>query len=138
MNNRKTRVLVAKPGLDGHDLGAKLIARKLRDAGMEVIYTGLHQSPQDIVAAALQEDAQVIAVSILSGTHLVTARRLFEELSAQGVRDDVLVLFGGTIPVRDIPELKEIGVAGVFPTSSPPEKAIAFIRERISEVIGHD
>ncbi len=131
MSNQRTRVIVAKPGLDGHDLGAKLIARKLRDAGMEVIYTGLHQSPQEIVAAAMQEDAQVIALSILSGTHLTAARRLFEELEAQGVRDDFLVLFGGTIPNRDIPKLKEFGVAEVFPTSTPPEKAIAFIRERI-------
>ena len=110
---RRTRVVIAKPGLDGHDRGAKVIARALRDAGMEVIYTGLRQSPEQIVAAAAQEDADVIGLSILSGAHLPICRRVVELLRERGM-DSVRVLVGGIIPSQDIPELKRLGVAEVF------------------------
>jgi len=110
---RRIRVLMAKPGLDGHDRGAKVVARALRDAGMEVIYTGLRQSPEQIVAAAEQEDADVIGLSILSGAHLAICRRVLELVSERGL-DDVRVFVGGIIPSQDIPELKELGVAEVF------------------------
>jgi methylmalonyl-CoA mutase C-terminal domain/subunit len=111
--SRRIRVLMAKPGLDGHDRGAKVVARALRDAGMEVIYTGLRQSPEQIVAAAEQEDADVIGLSILSGAHLAICRRILELASERGL-DDVRVFVGGIIPSQDIPELKELGVAEVF------------------------
>ena len=111
--SQKIRVVIAKPGLDGHDRGAKVIARALRDAGMEVIYTGLRQTPEQIVAAALQEDADVIGLSILSGAHNHIAPRLMQLLKEKGL-DDVLVLIGGIIPDVDIPKLKEIGVKGIF------------------------
>jgi methylmalonyl-CoA mutase C-terminal domain/subunit len=110
---RKTRVLIAKPGLDGHDRGAKVIARALRDAGMEVIYTGLRQSPEQIVAAAAQEDAGLVGLSILSGAHLPICRRVIELLHERGM-DSVRVFVGGIIPNQDIPELKRMGVAEVF------------------------
>jgi methylmalonyl-CoA mutase, C-terminal domain len=110
---RKTRVLIAKPGLDGHDRGAKVIARALRDAGMEVIYTGLRQSPEQIVAAAVQEDAELVGLSILSGAHLPICRRVIELLHERGM-DSVRVFVGGIIPNQDIPELKRMGVAEVF------------------------
>jgi methylmalonyl-CoA mutase C-terminal domain/subunit len=110
---RRTRVVIAKPGLDGHDRGAKVIARALRDAGMEVIYTGLRQSPEQIVAAAAQEDADVIGLSILSGAHLPICRRVLELLRERGM-DSVRVFVGGIIPGQDIPVLKELGVADVF------------------------
>jgi len=110
---RRTRVVIAKPGLDGHDRGAKVIARALRDAGMEVIYTGLRQSPEQIVAAAAQEDADVIGLSILSGAHLPICRRVLELLRERGM-DAVRVFVGGIIPSQDIPELKRLGVAEVF------------------------
>jgi methylmalonyl-CoA mutase C-terminal domain/subunit len=110
---RKLRVVIAKPGLDGHDRGAKVIARALRDAGMEVIYTGLRQTPEQIVAAALQEDADVIGLSILSGAHNHIAPRLMDLLKAKGL-DDVLVVIGGIIPDLDIPRLTAIGVKGIF------------------------
>jgi methylmalonyl-CoA mutase C-terminal domain/subunit len=110
---RRTRVVIAKPGLDGHDRGAKVVARALRDAGMEVIYTGLRQSPEQIVAAAAQEDADVIGLSILSGAHLPICRRIVELLRERGM-DSVRVLVGGIIPGQDIPELKRLGVADVF------------------------
>ena len=106
----KIRVVVAKPGLDGHDRGAKIIARALRDAGMEVIYTGLHQTPEQIVETVIQEDADAVGLSILSGAHMTLVPRVVELLRAQGV-DDVVVTVGGTIPADDIPELKELGVA---------------------------
>ena len=109
----KIRVVIAKPGLDGHDRGAKVIARALRDAGMEVIYTGLRQSPEQIVAAAAQEDADVIGLSILSGAHLPICRRVLELLRERGM-ESVSVFVGGIIPTQDIPVLKELGVAGVF------------------------
>jgi methylmalonyl-CoA mutase C-terminal domain/subunit len=112
-DERKTRVVIAKPGLDGHDRGAKVIARALRDAGMEVIYTGLRQSPEQIVSAAAQEDAQVIGLSILSGAHLPICRRIVELLQERGM-GSVRVFVGGIIPSQDIPELKKMGVADVF------------------------
>ena len=110
---RKIRVVVAKPGLDGHDRGAKIIARALRDAGMEVIYTGLHQTPQQIVETAIQEDAHAIGVSILSGAHMTLVPRIAALLKEQGV-DDVVLVVGGTIPADDIPELKDLGVSEIF------------------------
>ena len=124
--DKPIRVLVAKPGLDGHDRGAKVIARALRDAGMEVIYTGLRQTPEQIVTAALQEDADVIGLSILSGAHNHIAPRVMELLKSKGL-DDVLVLIGGIIPDVDVPKLKEIGVKGVFPPGTPMRDIIEFI-----------
>jgi methylmalonyl-CoA mutase C-terminal domain/subunit len=124
---KKIRVVVAKPGLDGHDRGAKVIARALRDAGMEVIYTGLRQTPEQIVAAALQEDADVVGLSILSGAHNHIAPRLMELLKAKGL-DDVLVVIGGIIPDVDIPKLKALGVKGVFLPGTPMQEIIDFIR----------
>ena len=123
---RKLRVVIAKPGLDGHDRGAKVIARALRDAGMEVIYTGLRQTPEQIASAALQEDADVIGLSILSGAHNHIAPRLMQLLREQGL-DDVLVLVGGIIPDVDIPKLKTIGVKGVFLPGTPMQEIIDFI-----------
>jgi methylmalonyl-CoA mutase, C-terminal domain len=123
---RKLRVVIAKPGLDGHDRGAKVIARALRDAGMEVIYTGLRQTPEQIVSAALQEDADVIGLSILSGAHNHIAPKLMELLKARQL-DDVLVVIGGIIPDVDIPKLKEIGVKGIFLPGTPMQQIIEFI-----------
>jgi len=123
---RKLRVVIAKPGLDGHDRGAKVIARALRDAGMEVIYTGLRQTPEMIAAAALQEDADVIGLSILSGAHNHIAPQLMKLLKEKGL-DDVLVVIGGIIPDPDIPKLKEIGVKGVFLPGTPMQDIIDFI-----------
>jgi len=123
---RKLRVVIAKPGLDGHDRGAKVIARALRDAGMEVIYTGLRQTPEQIVAAALQEDADVIGLSILSGAHNHIAPRLMDLLKTKGL-DDVLVVIGGIIPDLDIPKLKAIGVKGIFLPGTPMQEIVDFI-----------
>ena len=123
---RRLRVVIAKPGLDGHDRGAKVIARALRDAGMEVIYTGLRQTPEQIVTAALQEDADVIGLSILSGAHNHIAPRMMELLKEKGL-DDVLVVIGGIIPDIDVPKLKAIGVKGVFPPGTPMKEIIDFI-----------
>jgi len=123
---RKLRVVIAKPGLDGHDRGAKVIARALRDAGMEVIYTGLRQTPEQIVTAALQEDADVIGLSILSGAHNHIAPRLMELLRQKGL-DDVLVVIGGIIPDVDIPKLKEIGIKGVFLPGTPMQEIIDLV-----------
>ena len=123
----KIRVVIAKPGLDGHDRGAKVIARALRDAGMEVIYTGLRQTPEQIVTAALQEDADVIGLSILSGAHNHIAPKLMELLKAKGL-DDVLVVIGGIIPDVDIPKLKALGIKGVFLPGTPMQEIIEFIR----------
>ena len=125
-DSRKLRVVIAKPGLDGHDRGAKVIARALRDAGMEVIYTGLRQTPEQIVSAALQEDADVIGLSILSGAHNHIAPRLMELLKEKGL-DDVLVVIGGIIPDVDIPKLQQIGVKGVFLPGTPMQSIIEFI-----------
>jgi len=127
---RKIRVLVAKPGLDGHDRGAKVIARALRDAGMEVIYTGLRQTPEQIVSAAIQEDVDVVALSILSGAHNHLFPRVVELLKEQGA-DDVLVFGGGVIPEEDIPFLKSKGIAEIFGPGTPTSKTIEFIRANI-------
>jgi methylmalonyl-CoA mutase, C-terminal domain len=127
---RKLRVVIAKPGLDGHDRGAKVIARALRDAGMEVIYTGLRQTPEQIVTAALQEDADVIGLSILSGAHNHIAPRLMDLLKANGL-DDVLVVIGGIIPDVDVPKLHAIGVKGVFLPGTPMQDIIGFINANV-------
>ena len=127
---RKIRVVIAKPGLDGHDRGAKVIARALRDAGMEVIYTGLRQTPEQIVAAALQEDADVIGLSILSGAHMHICPRVMELLDARGL-DDVLVVVGGIIPDVDIPKLQEAGVKGIFLPGTPMQQIIDFIQAHV-------
>ncbi len=128
--NRKIRVVVAKPGLDGHDRGAKIIARALRDAGMEVIYTGLHQTPEQIAETAIQEDADAIGISILSGAHMTLVPKIVELLEEQGV-DDVLLTVGGTIPTRDIEELKKMGVSGVFTPGAPTDEIVEFIRSGV-------
>ena len=129
MGDAKIRVLVAKPGLDGHDRGAKIIARALRDAGMEVIYTGLRQTPEMVVTAALQEDVQVIGLSILSGAHNAIVPRVMDLLKQKKI-DDVLVLVGGIIPDQDVEGLKKIGVAGIFQPGTPMDDIVQFIRER--------
>ncbi|MDA0815790.1 MAG: cobalamin B12-binding domain-containing protein [Chloroflexi bacterium] len=125
---RPIRVLIAKPGLDGHDRGAKVVARALRDAGMEVIYTGIRQTPQMIAEAALQEDVQVIGLSILSGAHLELFPRVVQELKDRGV-EDVLLFAGGIIPNDDVPVIKEIGFQGVFGPGTDTNDIIAFVRE---------
>src|ERR1700750_896911 len=128
---RKIRVVVAKPGLDGHDRGAKIIARALRDAGMEVIYTGLHQTPEQIAETVLQEDADAVGLSILSGAHMTLVARGVKLLAEQGA-DDVIVTVGGTIPADDIPELKELGVAEVFTPGSPTDEIVDFVRKAVA------
>ena len=130
-STKKIRVVVAKPGLDGHDRGAKIIARALRDAGMEVIYTGLHQTPEQIVETVLQEDADAVGLSILSGAHMTLVPRVVELLRAQEA-GDVVVTVGGTIPNDDIPELKELGVAEVFTPGASTQEIIDFIRGAVS------
>ena len=127
-SNRKIRVVVAKPGLDGHDRGAKIIARALRDAGMEVIYTGLHQTPEQIAETVLQEDADAVGLSILSGAHMTLVPRVVSLLKEQGA-EDVIVTVGGTIPADDVPELKSLGVAEVFTPGSSTQSIIDFITE---------
>src|SRR3712207_3156284 len=124
---RKIRVVVAKPGLDGHDRGAKVIARSLRDAGMEVIYTGLHQTPEQIAETVIQEDADAVGLSILSGAHMTLVPRVVELLGEQGI-DDVLITVGGTIPAEDVGELKELGVAEVFTPGASTDEIVEFIR----------
>jgi methylmalonyl-CoA mutase C-terminal domain/subunit len=130
-SNRKIRVVVAKPGLDGHDRGAKIIARALRDAGMEVIYTGLHQTPEQIVETVLQEDADAVGLSILSGAHMTLVPKVIELLREQDA-GDVVVTVGGTIPNQDIAELKELGVAEVFTPGAPTTAIIEFIRGSVT------
>ncbi len=127
---RKIRVVIAKAGLDGHDRGAKIIARALRDAGMEVIYTGLHQTPEQIVETAIQEDADAVGISILSGAHMTLIPRVLEGLKENGV-EDVLVLVGGTIPKPDVEELKGQGVAEVFTPGAPVSEIIDFLKSQI-------
>ena len=126
----KIRVVVAKPGLDGHDRGAKIIARALRDAGMEVIYTGLHQTPEQIVETVLQEDADAVGLSILSGAHMTLVPRVVELLAEQGA-EDVLVTVGGTIPADDIPELKDLGVSEVITPGAPTQDIVDFIQSSV-------
>jgi methylmalonyl-CoA mutase C-terminal domain/subunit len=128
MAERKIRVVVAKPGLDGHDRGAKIIARALRDAGMEVVYTGLHRTPAEVVRVAVDEDVHVIGISVLSGAHMTIFPRLLELLAAEGVTD-VLVLGGGTILPEDVEALEAMGVAKVFGVDTPLAEIVAFIRE---------
>ena len=130
--NDKIRVIVAKPGLDGHDRGAKVIARAFRDAGFEVIYTGLRQTPEQVVNAALQEDADVIGLSVLSGAHMTLCPRIMELMKKEGL-DDVLVLVGGIIPDQDIPALKESGIAEVFQPGASTEEIVAYVREHVRQ-----
>jgi methylmalonyl-CoA mutase C-terminal domain/subunit len=127
---RKIRVVIAKPGLDGHDRGAKVIARALRDAGMEVIYTGLRQTPEQIVSAALQEDADAIGLSILSGAHMHICPRVMELLKEKGL-EDVLMMVGGIIPDVDIPKLRAAGVKGIFLPGTPMQEIVAFITDNV-------
>jgi len=129
---RKIRVLVAKPGLDGHDRGAKVVARALRDAGMEVIYTGLRQTPEMVAEAALQEDVDVVGLSILSGAHMALVPRVLELLKANG-QEQVKVFIGGIIPDDDLPRLKEIGVAGIYGPGASTEDIIRQVREAVTE-----
>lgn len=131
----RTRVVIAKPGLDGHDRGAKVIARALRDAGMEVIYTGLRQTPEQIAATALQEDADVIGLSILSGAHLHVCLRLMEQLRARGL-DDVVVIVGGIIPDNDVPMLKGMGIREVFQPGTPMLAIVDFINRTVQARAG--
>jgi methylmalonyl-CoA mutase C-terminal domain/subunit len=125
----KTRVVIAKVGLDGHDRGAKVIARALRDAGMEVIYTGLHQTPEQIVETAIQEDADAVGISILSGAHMTLVPRVVDLLRERGA-EDVLVVVGGTIPADDVTELKRLGVAEVFTPGAPTRDIVTFLQSR--------
>ena len=131
MTNRKIRVLLAKPGLDGHDRGAKVVAHAMREAGMEVIYTGLHQTVASIVNQALQEDVDVIGLSIMSGAHMPICRKLMDLAAKEGV-DDKLMLLGGVIPNRDIPLLKELGISGVFPGGTHFDEIVGFIKENVA------
>jgi methylmalonyl-CoA mutase, C-terminal domain len=126
----KIRVVIAKPGLDGHDRGAKIIARALRDAGMEVIYTGLHQTPEQIAETVIQEDADAVGISILSGAHMTLVPRILDLLRAQGA-DDVVVVVGGTIPTDDVAELKKQGVAEVFTPGAPTREIVDFLQARV-------
>jgi methylmalonyl-CoA mutase, C-terminal domain len=127
----RIRVVVAKPGLDGHDRGAKVVARALRDAGMEVVYTGLHQTPEQIVETALQEDADAVGLSVLSGAHMTLFTKVVELLKAKGA-EDIVVFGGGIIPDEDIPKLTEIGVAKVFTPGSPTQDIVAWIRANVA------
>ena len=125
---RRIKVLIAKPGLDGHDRGAKVVAHALRDAGMEVVYTGLHQTIAQIINAAIEEDVDVLGLSIMSGAHLPICEKLMKRVREEGM-EDVLVVVGGVIPLKDIPKLKELGVRGVFPGGTPFQEIVTFIRE---------
>ncbi|MBI3895478.1 MAG: cobalamin B12-binding domain-containing protein [Acidobacteria bacterium] len=133
-NEKRIRVIVAKPGLDGHDRGAKVIARALRDAGMEVIYTGLRQTPEQIANAALQEDADVIGLSILSGAHTTIVPKLMSLLKEQHM-EDILVVLGGIVPDADVPQMKALGVAGVFQPGSSLESIVEFIRTHVRQKV---
>ncbi len=135
MGERKIRVLVAKPGLDGHDRGAKVVARSLRDAGMEVIYTGLRQTPEMITEAALQEDVDAVGLSILSGAHMALLPRIFELLKANG-QDNVKVFVGGIIPDEDVPRLMEMGVVGVYGPGTLTDQIVQDIRKALGQGVG--
>lgn len=130
MDRPPIRVVIAKPGLDGHDRGAKVVARGLRDAGMEVVYTGLHQTPEQIAVTVVQEDADAVGISILSGAHMTLVPRVVDLLRAEGA-DDVVVVVGGTIPRDDIPRLKALGVAEVFTPGAPLQGMVDFLREAV-------
>ncbi len=127
MTEKRIRVLIAKPGLDGHDRGAKVVARALRDAGMEVVYTGLRQTPEQIVNAALQEDVDAVGLSILSGAHMQLFPRIMELMKGKRL-DDIVVFAGGIIPDQDIPKLKQLGLAEVFPPGSSLEEIVSFVK----------
>src|SRR6059058_4521340 len=129
-SGRKIRVVIAKPGLDGHDRGAKVVARVLRDAGMEVVYTGLHQTPEQIVATVVQEDADAVGLSVLSGAHMTLFARLAELLQERGV-DDVVVFGGGIIPDEDIPELERMGVARIFTPGATTTEIVDWVRQHV-------
>ncbi|PYR99948.1 MAG: methylmalonyl-CoA mutase [Acidobacteria bacterium] len=128
--DEKIRVLVAKPGLDGHDRGAKVIARAFRDAGFEVIYTGLRQTPEQVVNAALQEDVDVVGLSVLSGAHMTLCPRIMELMKKEGL-DDVLVVIGGIIPDQDIPKLKALGVGEIFQPGASLEEIVTYVRKNV-------
>lgn len=128
---RPIRVVIAKPGLDGHDRGAKIVARSLRDAGMEVIYTGLHQTPEQIAATVVQEDADAVGLSILSGAHMTLVPRVMELLAAEGA-ENVLVIVGGTIPADDADELRTLGVAAVYTPGAPVDEMISFLEGTVA------
>jgi methylmalonyl-CoA mutase C-terminal domain/subunit len=130
----RTRVVVAKPGLDGHDRGAKIVARALRDAGIEVIYTGLHQSPEQIVETAIQEDADAIGLSVLSGAHMTLFRRVAELLAERGVAD-IVVFGGGIIPEEDFPALERLGVAKIFTPGATTESIVEWVRANVGETV---
>ena len=130
--DKRIRVLVAKPGLDGHDRGAKVVAQALRDAGMEVIYTGLHQTIDQIINAALQEDVDVIGLSIMSGAHLPICEKLMKKIKEKKM-EDTLVVVGGVIPKRDIPSLQQMGIDGIFPGGTPFDQSIQWIKEHIEQ-----
>ena len=132
MNREKTRVLVAKPGLDGHDRGAKVVARALRDAGMEVIYTGIRQTPEMIVEAALQEDVDVIGLSCLSGAHMELFSEVVSQLKSKGM-DEVVVVAGGIIPEGDVPELQKIGIKAVFGPGTPTSEIVTSIQKLVTD-----
>ena len=128
MAEKKIKILVGKPGLDGHDRGAKIVALALRDAGMEVVYTGLHQSVEQIVRVAVQEAVDVIGLSVMSGAHIPISKRLFELMKEEDI-EDIPVVIGGVIPKQDIPKLKELGIGGVFPGGTPFDEIVAGIQE---------
>ena len=130
MSSRKLRILVAKPGLDGHDRGAKVVARALADAGYEVVYTGLHQTPEQIVQTVIQEDADAVGLSVLSGAHMTLFAKTLELLAAQGV-DDVVVFGGGIIPEADIPQLEASGVAKIFTPGTPLDEVVGWVRDNV-------
>jgi methylmalonyl-CoA mutase C-terminal domain/subunit len=132
--DKKIRILVAKPGLDGHDRGAKVVAQALRDAGMEVIYTGLHQTIDQIVNTALQEGVDVIGLSIMSGAHLPLCRKLMEKMKEKKL-GDILVVVGGVIPKRDIPQLQKMDIQGIFPGGTPFDESIKWIKENVKTTI---
>jgi methylmalonyl-CoA mutase C-terminal domain/subunit len=135
MAEERIRVVVAKPGLDGHDRGAKVVARALRDAGMEVVYTGLHQTPEQIVETVVQEDADAVGLSVLSGAHMTLFERLAELLRERGV-DDVVVFGGGIIPDEDIPELERLGVARIFTPGATTTEIVDWVREHVGAAAG--
>ena len=135
MAEERIRVVIAKPGLDGHDRGAKVVARALRDAGMEVVYTGLHQTPEQIVETVVQEDADAVGLSVLSGAHMTLFERLAELLRERGI-DDVVVFGGGIIPDEDIPELERMGVAKVFTPGASTQSIVDWVREHVGSRAG--
>jgi methylmalonyl-CoA mutase C-terminal domain/subunit len=131
----RIRVVVAKPGLDGHDRGAKVVARALRDAGMEVVYTGLHQTPEQIVETAIQEDADAVGLSVLSGAHMTLFRRVLELLAARDA-SDIVVFGGGIIPDADIPELERLGVAKIFTPGATTQSIVEWVRANVTQPVG--